>query len=156
MGFLSSVVGAFGKGKDKESRDEQQSGFRTLPKEIQDLMMGDVYSRVKGLLDQPNPYTKLRRPMNAEDFDPVFGSKSRMDYAGQMMKDSVAPPSESSLASLKNGVPAMNSDLYAKNPAYRKAWDDTLARHKEQFGMGYRADSDLDVLKQSILRRMGV
>ena len=46
-----------------------------------------------------------------------------------------------SWSTVTNGVPTYNSDLYATDPAYKAAWDQTAQEHQNQFGVGYNADS---------------
>ena len=99
MGFLSDIVkgagsiagiaGGFGAGEDQPSRTEQQSGFRTQPDKVKELMLGDVYNRIRGYMGQSNPYGSLRTSLTAEDLDPTFGSKPRANYAGNLMGNEV-------------------------------------------------------------------
>lgn len=46
-----------------------------------------------------------------------------------------------SLVTVQNGVPTMNADLYASDPAYARAWDQAVMEHQNQFGKPYQADS---------------
>jgi len=44
------------------------------------------------------------------------------------------------------GVPGMNANLYASDPAYKKAYDDTLAIHQKRYGKNYTTKSNSEVL----------
>ena len=46
-----------------------------------------------------------------------------------------------SLVTLQNGVPSVNAELYASDPAYARAWDQVAAEHQNQFHKPYQADS---------------
>lgn len=48
----------------------------------------------------------------------------------------------------------MDADLYASDPVYQRAWDRAAAIHQQQFGKGYRYDSNPDQLAQTIRQLM--
>jgi len=60
-----------------------------------------------------------------------------------------------SLVDTSSGIPQPNAELYATNPAYRKAWDDQLAEHQAGFGSGYTAYSDPSMLDTQLRGRLG-
>jgi hypothetical protein len=50
-----------------------------------------------------------------------------------------------------------NPQLYASDPAYRKAWDASAASHQAQFGKGYTlaGGSDVGAIQQSLQNQLG-
>lgn len=150
---IAGIAGGLGKSKDRAAYTEQQSGFRTLPKEMQDWMMGDVYDRVKSLLNQPSPFSKLTRGINSEDTDPIFGSPARTSYIQNLIQQQLGArtPTSSNLVEMRGGVPTYNKALYESNPDYKAAWDSTAARHKDKYGVDYRQDSSADNIKAALM-----
>lgn len=74
-----SIAGAVGKGKSPQQVSEQKSGFESLPKEIQEYMLGDIFPRIK--TQSEKPYVGMpKRAIDASDTDPIFGSKRRVAY----------------------------------------------------------------------------
>lgn len=97
LGGIGGILGGFGAGQDQPSRTEQQSGFRTLPKEIQDFMMQNLLPQIKTISGTPYKGVPMRG-LNSEDFDPVFGSKARVDYTTQLMRGAGNQPAKSKAA----------------------------------------------------------
>lgn len=91
----SSILGGMGKGKGKGATS--QSGFVTLPGEQKDFASGEVWDAIKKYFG--TGYQGLpKRRINAEDTDPIFGSRARMDLqqyydamAGQGQAGETAP-----------------------------------------------------------------
>lgn len=75
LGGIGAITGALG-GNKTESIPTQISGYQSLPKEIQDYLIESVFPRITAWGETPYPTVPLRRA-DAEDYDPVFGSKSR-------------------------------------------------------------------------------
>lgn len=78
-----AIAGALGGGKSQQLA-EQKSGFETLPKEIQDYLLGDIFSRIKSYGNTPFPTVPYRRVDDRES-DPIFGSRALRDL--QALKD---------------------------------------------------------------------
>jgi len=84
------IMGLLGKGGDAEQKTQSQSGYATLDPEIQDWLMGTIFGDIQGLR---KPYQGVpKRALNAEDFDPNFGSPSRVAYLQSLMKSRGATP----------------------------------------------------------------
>jgi hypothetical protein len=49
-----------------------------------------------------------------------------------------------------DGVPVVNSQLYGSDPAYKKAWDQAVAEHQNQWGKAYQADSSVDAINNRV------
>lgn len=47
-------------------------------------------------------------------------------------------------------VPTVNAQLYASDPTYKRAWDETVATHQQNHGRGYNGDSDRGILQQNM------
>jgi hypothetical protein len=54
------------------------------------------------------------------------------------------------LVSMVGGVPTMNQQLYASNPAYKQAWDAVSKANQDRFGTGYTNASDPGMLTQEL------
>lgn len=80
---VGSIAGALGGGKSREV-SQQKSGFETLPKEIQDYLLGDIFSRIKSYGSTPFPTVPYRR-VDERETDPIFGSRALRDL--QAYKD---------------------------------------------------------------------
>lgn len=52
-------------------------------------------------------------------------------------------------------VPTVNAQLYASDPIYRRAWDETAAIHQRNFGKGYTDDSNRSILQQNMQNLYG-
>lgn len=86
-----ALLGAIGAGKDKTSAQSSVSGFASLPKPVQDYMNEVLLPRIKGVAD--TPYQGIpKRPLNAQDFDPIFGSTARQNYAMQLARRAAQQP----------------------------------------------------------------
>jgi len=59
------------------------------------------------------------------------------------------------LVDTSSGIPMPNAELYASNDAYRRAWDNVLAGHQQQFGTGYTGYSDPSVLDTQLRQQLG-
>lgn len=44
----------------------------------------------------------------------------------------------------------MNSQLYGSDPAYKKAWDQAVAEHQNQWGKAYQTDSSVDAINNRV------
>lgn len=53
------------------------------------------------------------------------------------------------------GTPTMNAQAYASDPAYKRAWDETVATHQQNHGRGYNGDSDRGILQQNMQQLYG-
>jgi hypothetical protein len=54
----------------------------------------------------------------------------------------------------EDGTPIANAQLYESDPAYRQAWDRTLAGHQGQYRVGYHSGSDTDWIQNQIAGQM--
>jgi hypothetical protein len=72
----SSVLGGLGGSKGKGPTEI--SGFASLPGDQKDFMKEDVWSLIKDIFSRPYQGIPKRR-INAEDTDPIFGSRARQD-----------------------------------------------------------------------------
>lgn len=81
----SSILGALGQGKNKGA--QAVSGYASNPSEIKDYMLDVLFPQMQDYQKQGYKGLPLRR-INAEDQDPVFGSKARVDI--QNYKDMMA------------------------------------------------------------------
>lgn len=50
----------------------------------------------------------------------------------------------------QSGTPTVNAQLYASDPTYKRAWDETVATHQQNHGRGYNGDSDRGILQQNM------
>lgn len=55
-----------------------------------------------------------------------------------------------SLVTLQNGVPSVNSDLYASDPSYARAWDQAVAEHQGEFGKPYQSNSNMQAIQSRL------
>lgn len=81
----SSIVGAMGKGKGKGPTDV--SGFASLPKDVQNYMLKNLFPRIQGIGDSGYQGIPLRG-IGADETDSVFGSKALQGI--QRYKDQLA------------------------------------------------------------------
>lgn len=72
-----SLLGALGGGKQKAGAPAV-SGYQSLPQEIKDYLLKDLFPQMKSYQSSGYQGIPLRR-LNASDTDPVFGSKARQD-----------------------------------------------------------------------------
>jgi len=86
-----SLLGAMGQGKG--SAPTTLSGYTTSPQKVKDLAEGDLFTKIKDYLAQGYQGIPMRRT-NADDADPIFGSKSRMDYQAYLDALAAAQPVE--------------------------------------------------------------
>jgi hypothetical protein len=49
-------------------------------------------------------------------------------------------------------APTVNAQLYATDPAYRRAWDELDANHRARFKSGYTVQSDRDAIQNDLAR----
>ena len=49
-----------------------------------------------------------------------------------------------------SGAPSVNAQLYGSDPAYKKAWDQAVLEHQNQWGKGYQADSSVDAINNRV------
>lgn len=49
-----------------------------------------------------------------------------------------------------DGVPQVNAQLYASDPAYKKAWDQGVQEHQNQWGKSYQKDSSESVINSRL------
>lgn len=59
------------------------------------------------------------------------------------------------LFSMVNGVPTVNQQMYASNPAYKQAWDQVLKANVDWSGRGYTTSSDTAKLTQELQSALG-
>lgn len=78
IGLGSKILGGIGGGKNKGVQ-QLPSGFASLPQAQKDTMQGAVWDKVLAYLNGQYQGLPMRR-LNAEDMDPVFGSRARQDY----------------------------------------------------------------------------
>jgi hypothetical protein len=67
-----------------------------------------------------------------------------------MMSDEMNGP----LVENRGGVPYVNAQRYATDPVYKQAWDQTLAKHKSRFGIGYDDHSSFQALEYDLQAAM--
>lgn len=67
-----ALAGALGSGKG-QTVQQSQSGFATLPKELQDYLKGDIFARIKAY--GQTPYAKVPYQQYS-DTDPIFSSQA--------------------------------------------------------------------------------
>lgn len=72
-----ALAGALGSGKG-QTIQQSQSGFASLPKELQDYLKGDIFTRIKAYGQTPYATVPYRRIGTAET-DPIFGSRALQD-----------------------------------------------------------------------------
>ena len=92
-GAAGNLLGALGKGKGKGPT--RVSGFASQPGEISDYALDELFPRIKAFGNKKYQGLPKRR-VNAEDMDPLFGSKSRQDlqrYKDEMLALNAAPVS---------------------------------------------------------------
>ncbi len=72
-----TLLGGLGNGKNKGA-EVVPSGYKSLPKELQDYLLKDLFPQMQDYQKKPYEGIPLRR-INESDADPVFGSKARQD-----------------------------------------------------------------------------
>lgn len=84
----SGLLGAFGKGKSQSGQQFSESGYQFNPeqkKQIAATLMG-LFPKIGEQADRPYIGNLFRRGVDETDTDPVFGSKRRVQWAGEMDK----------------------------------------------------------------------
>lgn len=74
---VGAVAGAFGGGKSQQTA-QSISGFQSLPKEIQEYLTGDIFTRIQDYGQTPYPQVPYRR-VDDREMDPIFGSRALRD-----------------------------------------------------------------------------
>ena len=77
LGGAGALAGALGGGKG-QTVQQSQSGYASLPKELQEYLKGDIFTRIKAYGQTPYATVPYRRTGAAEN-DPIFGSKALQD-----------------------------------------------------------------------------
>lgn len=78
-----SLLGALGAG-ESQTTAQQISGFESLPKDIQDYLTGDIFTRIQTWGQTPFPQVPYRR-VDDREMDPIFGSRVARDL--QALRD---------------------------------------------------------------------
>ncbi len=104
----SAVLGAMGSGKSKSSQGESKTGYEALPSYVQEYLENDMFDRIKDY--GAGEYQGMpTRTFERADYDPIFGSQRRIDYADQQISDFVER--------MRNSEPTADTITNAATPA---------------------------------------
>lgn len=117
IGAGSSILGALGGSKGKAPT--QISGFASLPSAQKDFASGEVWDLIKKIFN--TPYQGIpRRRINAEDTDPIFGSRARQDLQ-ELTDFRAAQQQQPAATDADAGSAAMNRGLMIQQLANQAA-----------------------------------
>lgn len=118
LGGVGSLVGAVGAGKNSQQA-LPASGYKTLEKDQKDFASGDLWDAILKYFGQSYQGIPTRR-INAEDTDPIFGSKARQDIQAYMdmknvMKNLPSANTAGDSAGAPNGFALLGRQIAQQN-----------------------------------------
>lgn len=119
---------------------------------------GDAAKESRKATAASNAMLEKQAKTNTADFSPYTGTGSlanaRLEYfLGLTPEESIVNDYEGkSLVSTSGQAPTFNEQLYIKDPAYRKAWDEVASRHFAVFGSGYTKQSSPEWINAEVLK----
>ncbi len=122
---VAGAAGAYGKGQNVAKAGSSTQGFASLSPEVQEYMTQTVLPKIQQY--GAGSYQGVpMRALNAEDTDPIFGSRARQDYsamktAEQQKKQQAALLEQVQAAQDRPSDPSMDSRLLGLIEASRLA-----------------------------------
>lgn len=152
LGGVGSLVGAVGAGKNSQQA-LPASGYKTLEKDQKDFASGDLWDAILKYFGQSYQGIPTRR-INAEDTDPIFGSKARQDIQAYMdmknvMKNLPSSAAPADAAGAPNGFALLGRQITGQNAGMGGMYSTKANLPWEQF-QNSATDADYEELAKRI------